>query len=61
MQVADEDLEAAQIFLERERQSKTELKTQPVNGGIECLSCEVSIPSGQSRCPACGWSYEDHG
>jgi hypothetical protein len=30
-----------------------------VNGGIECLSCGVEMPSGQTRCPACGWSYED--
>jgi intracellular sulfur oxidation DsrE/DsrF family protein len=59
VQVADEDLQAAQIFLERERYSETQLKAQPVNGGIECLSCGVEMPSGQTRCPACGWSYED--
>ncbi len=61
VQVADEDLQAAQIFLERERQAETALKPQPVNGGIACLSCETEIPLGQSRCPACGWSYKDHG
>jgi hypothetical protein len=61
VQVADEDLQAAQIFLERERQSETELKPQPVNGGIECLSCETEISPGQNRCPARGWSYEDRG
>lgn len=25
----------------------------------ECLSCGATIPSFQSRCRACGWSYEN--
>jgi hypothetical protein len=29
---------------------------------LACLACRKEIPEGQSRCPACGWSYdgEDH-
>lgn len=26
--------------------------------GTECLSCGASIPPGEERCPACGWSWE---
>lgn len=24
----------------------------------ECLACSTSIPAGEMRCPACGWTYE---
>jgi len=24
---------------------------------LACLACKQKIPEGQSRCPACGWSY----
>jgi hypothetical protein len=28
---------------------------------VECLSCRATIPPGESRCPSCGWTYEDDG
>jgi len=24
----------------------------------ECLECGTSIPAGEMRCPACGWTYD---
>ena len=24
-----------------------------------CLACHAVLPQGQSRCPSCGWSYEN--
>jgi hypothetical protein len=26
---------------------------------VECLKCGEVIPKGETRCPACGWSFED--
>ena len=28
---------------------------------IQCLKCGVVIPSGQSRCESCGWTFEEAG
>jgi len=25
----------------------------------KCLLCQSTIPAGQTKCPECGWSYED--
>ena len=61
VQVADEDLEAAQMFLERERNSKDSFKPQMGNDDLRCLSCDALMPMRQVRCAACGWSYEKRG
>ncbi|MDB6137246.1 MAG: hypothetical protein JWO94_318 [Verrucomicrobiaceae bacterium] len=26
---------------------------------VECLKCGAVIPAGESRCPECGWSFDD--
>ncbi|MCX7012440.1 MAG: hypothetical protein NTW86_07750 [Candidatus Sumerlaeota bacterium] len=25
---------------------------------VECMKCQGTIPAGQTKCPQCGWSYE---
>lgn len=30
----------------------------PLEEATECAKCRGVIPAGESRCPACGWSYE---
>jgi hypothetical protein len=59
IQVADEDLEAAQIFLEQERCAKSDFKPPAEGDAMNCLSCGGGMAKEQSRCQACGWSYED--
>ena len=58
LQVADEDLEAAQIFLDQERRAKVDLKSPAEGGAMNCMSCGGEMADAQTRCPACGWSYE---
>ena len=58
VQVADEDLEAAQIFLEQERSEATDIEPIAAPEGASCLSCGVQMTDTQTRCHACGWTYE---
>ncbi len=58
VQVADEDLEAAQIFLEQERSEGTNLNPIPDSEGASCLSCGMEMTDTQTRCQACGWTYQ---
>ncbi len=61
VQVPESDLEEAQRIL-----SETELEPAGqslplVSGASECCACHTLIPPDQTRCPSCGWSYEDEG
>jgi len=58
VQVADEDLEAAQIFLEQDRHARGDLKPMSDGDAMNCLSCGIRMEKAQTRCQACGWSYE---
>jgi hypothetical protein len=59
VQVADGDLEAARELLQQDSQPGTGAGAQYDGDGIECCACHALIPEGQTRCVACGWSYED--
>lgn len=59
VQVAGEDLEAARIVLEQERHAKGDLKPISDGDGVNCLSCGIRMEKAQTRCEACGWSYEE--
>ena len=61
VQVADSDFDEAQgILSEHEIQSFVE--TPPsASDVLACCACQTLIPPEQTRCPACGWSYEDGG
>ena len=41
----------------------SEESPEPANGAdaepTECLSCGQTIPAGESRCPACGWTWTE--
>jgi len=26
---------------------------------VDCLKCGATIPAGETRCPACGWTFEE--
>lgn len=58
VQVADEDLQAAQIFLEQEKGAKGDIMPTPEGGVMNCLSCGGEMADAQTTCQACGWSYE---
>jgi hypothetical protein len=61
LQVAASQAEAAAALLaERPKPSDQEAAE---NEGAEstCLACGAPLAESQSRCPACGWSYEDEG
>ena len=58
VQVADKDLQAAQIFLEQERGAKGDIMPTLEAGAMNCLSCGGEMADAQTTCQACGWSYE---
>jgi len=31
---------------------------EDVSSETDCLACGVIIPSGKTKCPKCGWTYE---
>ncbi len=58
VQVADEDLEAAQIFLEEERRARGNGMLTAEVDALKCLSCGITMEKTLKRCRTCGWSYE---
>lgn len=61
LQVADEDVEAARNFLVEDSKCFSAADSSKETDSIQCCSCGATISSGQTRCSACGWSYEDNG
>ena len=59
LQVAEEEVEAARNFLAQDGKLFPETESQKETDSIQCCSCGATMPLGQSRCTACGWSYED--
>jgi hypothetical protein len=61
VQVADTDFEEAQGILS-EHEIQPFVETPPsASDALACCACQTLIPPEQTRCPACGWSYEDGG
>ncbi|MEY2598729.1 MAG: putative prokaryotic signal transducing protein [Verrucomicrobiota bacterium] len=59
VQVADSDVENALQIL-REGAPLAPCRAPAAESNVvECCACGGSIPAGQSRCLACGWSYCD--
>jgi hypothetical protein len=59
VQVDDSALEAAQQILSENHGSTAEHAPPSDPDAMECFSCQATIPPSQTRCSACGWSYED--
>ena len=60
VQVARSQAEAAtEVLAARQNPpSEAEEDDEPENAPAGCLSCGKEIPEGESKCPACGWTYE---
>ena len=57
LQVADADLQEALRVLGADQRERA---VAPAAGnGMRCLSCDAPMGETESRCPACGWSYEE--
>lgn len=37
---------------------KSQLTEYDVSEPAECMRCQANIPAGQTKCPQCGWTYE---
>jgi len=57
--VADQDVETVRDLLANDRGTESDLDAPAEAGSIKCLSCQATIAFGHTRCPSCGWSYED--
>jgi Putative prokaryotic signal transducing protein len=61
VQVADSDFDEAQGILS-EHEIQPIVETPPgASDALVCCACQTLIPPEQTRCAACGWSYEDGG
>jgi hypothetical protein len=62
--VAASDVERARELLtawDDERLARSDAPPavdEAANEATCCLACQATIPPGQDRCPACGWTYE---
>ena len=59
LQVSDEDLEAARVVLAEKRNLPPAADSSGEADSLRCYACGGAMPLEQSRCAACGWSYED--
>jgi len=59
LQVDESDFEAIRKFLSDNSDGTPALHPASDPDSLKCCSCQTPIPGGHSRCPACGWSYED--
>jgi hypothetical protein len=59
LQVAPEDADQAAELLSQHGHTITsaEPDDEAAPDKITCLECGTEIPEGQSKCPACGWTY----
>jgi hypothetical protein len=59
LQVAPEDVEQATELLAQHGHTVTGEQPDDDNAPdqITCLNCGKVIPEGESKCPACGWTY----
>jgi hypothetical protein len=58
VQVARRVAAQAREFLAQRRQVHEDDETP---GPTTCLACQAPFPEDATRCPACGWSFEDEG
>jgi hypothetical protein len=61
VQVAEADFDAAKLLASGLKPESAPKAMPPDPDAIECCCCGALMASGQSRCSACGWSYEDEG
>jgi hypothetical protein len=59
VQVPEADFEAARKLTSESAQEAARGAQSGDTDALECCACETSMEPEQTRCPACGWSYED--
>jgi hypothetical protein len=59
VQVAESDFEEAKRILSESELQPAAQALSLVPGASECCACHSPIPPDRTRCPSCGWSYED--
>jgi hypothetical protein len=58
VQVADADFDKATDILSDGGVPAVVQIQSEVGDALACCACQAVIPPDQTRCPACGWSYE---
>lgn len=61
VQVEDSDFDEAEKILSQSKLEPVVKNTPVASDALECCACRSVIPPEHTRCPSCGWSYEDGG